>query len=153
MGRIILPDYREVLRNELEKRKCLTPKYSMRDFAKDLGLFPSHLCYLLKNRKGLSKKSASRISGVLEYKNLLRRQFIFMVSAKSGRSKFERRLAKVALERPPFSSLGLNAIRNILLENKKWKAQIEIVFAVRDRHFQRDKMDRFESRVRGCGII
>jgi hypothetical protein len=94
-----LIDYRDLIRREFQNRKDANPKYSLRQYARDLGLLPMHLSYVLKNQRGLSKENALRIAYVLGFKTYGAQRFHFLVSAKSGRSKMERYLARHGLQK------------------------------------------------------
>ena len=92
-------DYREIIKAEFLRRRAKDPFYSLRSFAKDLGLFPSHLSDVLKSKRGLSKNNAFDIASALGLKTFAAQKFRFMVSAQSGRSKIERTLAKQGLKK------------------------------------------------------
>ncbi|MGZ3710379.1 MAG: hypothetical protein ACXVBE_01430 [Bdellovibrionota bacterium] len=53
MNPTITQDYREKIRQAMESRAARNPRYSMRSFAKDLGISPSRLSEVLKGRYGL----------------------------------------------------------------------------------------------------
>lgn len=53
-------DYRELIAAEFERRQSKNPKYSLRGFAKELGLTPMHLLYVMRGERGISKKLAPR---------------------------------------------------------------------------------------------
>ena len=57
--------YVELLQSELKSRKQKNERYSMRGFAKFLGIHPSALCRTLAGRQGLSMASCLRILGRL----------------------------------------------------------------------------------------
>ena len=57
--------YVELLQTELDTRKQKNERYSMRGFAKFLGIHPSALCRTLAGRQGLSMSSCLRILGRL----------------------------------------------------------------------------------------
>ncbi len=54
-------DYRDILKNELERRMNANPRYSLRAFARDLLTPASRLSEVLNGRRGLSEASADRI--------------------------------------------------------------------------------------------
>jgi plasmid maintenance system antidote protein VapI len=92
-------DYRDLIKAEFLKRRNADSFYSLRNFAKDLELKPSHLSYILRKEKGLSKDNAVRIARVLGLKTFEVQRFCFLVSAQSGRGYIERNLAKQGLNR------------------------------------------------------
>ena len=94
-------DYRDVLKTELAKRKALSPKYSLRDFAKDIGISPSLLSYVLSGKKGLSRKSAQKVATALTLTNIIGRYFCLLVASINGRSRRVRNAAKQGLKSSP----------------------------------------------------
>lgn len=92
-------DYRDIVKAEFFRRRSIDPFYSLRSFAKDLNLEPMHLSYLLKHKRGLSKDNAMYVALELGLTGFAARRFCFMVSAQSGRSRAERNLAKMGLEK------------------------------------------------------
>lgn len=54
-------DYREVLRLEFEHRKERNPSYSLRSYARDLGLSPSRLSEILRGKGDLSAQSLMEV--------------------------------------------------------------------------------------------
>lgn len=99
---ILLKDYRELLRRELHMRQELNAKFSLRDFAKQLGLSASHLCEVLKGKKGISRLKARKITVVLGFGTYSRQCFEHLVSSQSGRSKSEKNLSSIVLKTRPF---------------------------------------------------
>lgn len=93
-----LEDYRDILRKELRNRKRINPKYSLRDFAKHLGLTPSHLCEVMKNKKRLSEKTAGLITRNCNMPHLAARRFRYLTVAVSGRSLYKRNMARQGLK-------------------------------------------------------
>jgi uncharacterized protein (TIGR02147 family) len=60
-------DYREYLKSELNNRVERNSSYSLRSFADQIGVSPSHLSRVLNGEKKLSLTSASRISQRLKH--------------------------------------------------------------------------------------
>lgn len=81
-----LGDYREYIRTELERRKKLSPHYSMRDMAKQMGLSPSQLSRVLKGERGLSIKSAAKIANAMGIEGALKLRFQTQVKAQGAKS-------------------------------------------------------------------
>jgi len=92
-------DYRELIRDEFNRRRAREPFYSLRGYAKDLGLKHSHLSLLFRGRRGLSKHSALGVAYALGLRTFAAKRFCFLVSAQSGRSREERNLAKMGLRK------------------------------------------------------
>ena len=92
-------DYRDLIRAEFLKRRTKEPFYSLRQFAKELELSPMHLSYLLRGKRGLSKKNARRVAYRIGLITFAAQRFMFLASAQSGRSKGERHSARSGLQR------------------------------------------------------
>ena len=60
-----MEDFRAFLKDELERRASKNPSYSLRAFARDLGLTNSHLSMTLSGRKRISVDTAEQIAGRL----------------------------------------------------------------------------------------
>lgn len=90
--------YIEILKEEFAQRRSKNSFYSLRSFAKDLGLNPMHLSNIFNNKRGLSKQKAEFVARELRHLNFTeRRKFILLVSAASGKSRLERNFAKMGL--------------------------------------------------------
>lgn len=85
-----------VMRNELEKRSTLNPRYSLRAFARDLDLSPSHLSGILNGKYGLSRQGAIYIARKIGLSRTETEFFVQSVESVHGRSQLTR---KAALEK------------------------------------------------------
>lgn len=54
--------FHELLRDELEIRARKNPQYSLRAFARDLGIAPSRLSEIIRGRRGLSVRTIAKVS-------------------------------------------------------------------------------------------
>ncbi|MGE0617107.1 MAG: hypothetical protein AB7P04_15865 [Bacteriovoracia bacterium] len=54
-------DYRELLKAALAQRIQKNPAYSLRAFARDLGISPGHLCEVLSGKHRLSRRMESLV--------------------------------------------------------------------------------------------
>jgi uncharacterized protein (TIGR02147 family) len=86
-------DYRDILKNELERRANANPRYSLRAFARDLATPPSRLSEILNGRRGLSEDGAARIARKLKLAGLVKDSFLTSVAALHGRSAARREVA------------------------------------------------------------
>lgn len=86
------------LLNEFNFRRMKDVHYSLRKYAADLELNPTHLSNILRNKRGLSRKKAELISRKFNLSYIERRRFHLLVSATSARSKLARNLAKQGLK-------------------------------------------------------
>ncbi len=58
-------DYRTIIKNEFDYRKSNNNSYSLRSFARDLGMSPSRLSEVLARKGGLSLKKGTEIAKLL----------------------------------------------------------------------------------------
>jgi uncharacterized protein (TIGR02147 family) len=86
--------FRETLSGYYEQKKLGNPAYSMNAFARDLGLYPSHLHDILRGRKGLSAATAKRIGFKLLADPEERRMFVDQVIASCSRGGQEKDRAR-----------------------------------------------------------
>lgn len=93
------PTFRKALEDLFEQKKALDPTYSLRRFAFDIGLTPSHLSDVLSKRRGLSSAKAVEIAERLSLKDFDRQDFIDLVEKEGARSAHDRELAAVRLNR------------------------------------------------------
>lgn len=84
----------DLLVEEFNKRSKKNNHYSLRAFARDLELAPSHLSNLLKGKSGLSIESASRIASKLSWPSRKTKFFIETVESQFSRSNVLREAAK-----------------------------------------------------------
>ena len=79
--------YREVLSNELENRQRVNSNYSLRAFAKSLGINPTTLSMVLQGKRSLSAESAHKICDALGMDPLDAKIFQAMVWSLDGKSQ------------------------------------------------------------------
>lgn len=92
-------EYIKILNIEFAHRKKVDIFYSLRKFAFDLEIDFSHLGYVLRNERGLSRRKAEMVALKLTHLNYQqRKEFLLLVSACSARSRFERNLARMGLK-------------------------------------------------------
>jgi uncharacterized protein (TIGR02147 family) len=85
--------YRDILKREFEVRSSKNAKYSLRAFAKFLGISQSRLSEVLSGKQGLSRQWAEKISEKLNYNSEEKKIFADMVDAEHARSSLKRKLA------------------------------------------------------------
>lgn len=78
----------------LSRRQQRNPRYSLRAFARDLGVRSSRLSEILNGRCGISKKRADKIAEHLELSGRERELFVHLVESVHGRSATKRKLAR-----------------------------------------------------------
>ncbi len=116
---------RQFLVNELERRCRENPRYSLRAFAKALGVSPSALSLILAGRRGLSRELASEVSKKLGLDPLKEKSFI---------QNSLRRGKPISIDLANFNQLALDKFATIadwyhfailsLIETKDFKPKI-----------------------------
>lgn len=90
---------RGILKNELELRMHRNSEYSLRAFARDIGLPPSQVSNILRRKKGLSAARAAAVGKKLGYEELKLKWFIALADMEFGRSHRIRENARNRLRR------------------------------------------------------
>ena len=103
-------DYKSILRRELEERISENSSYSLRAFARDLGLKAPNLSGILNGKKGLSETSALKICQRLGLNNEESSFFCHLVNAKHAKSRLKREIAisKIKMLVTPSKSKVIN---------------------------------------------
>ncbi|WP_413580904.1 TIGR02147 family protein [Bdellovibrio sp. HCB288] len=95
---IMKSTYRSILIEELRKRQRKNPSYSLRAFARDIGVSVSRLSEVLNSKAGLSDSRAALIAEKLQLKGKERAYFIDLVQAEHARSKIAKKSAAERLK-------------------------------------------------------
>ena len=90
--------YADYLRQRLQERISANSRYSLRAFARDLGLNASKLSEVLNRKQGLSVESARKICAKLALSTEDTEYFCRLVEASDARSKRQRLAAQTAIE-------------------------------------------------------
>lgn len=90
-------DYRGYLRSRFALRRTTNANYSLRQFAKDLGLSPSTLSEVLSGFHGLSRTKANQVAERLGLKETAKTYFCDLVDSLDARSLSARQMAKERL--------------------------------------------------------
>jgi uncharacterized protein (TIGR02147 family) len=108
-------DYRKILRNELEDRCQKNPRYSLRSFARDLGVSAPRLSRILNGRHGLSGEAAREIARRLNLSPSEQELFGTLVESEHARTSIVRNAARVRASElnTAFQALGLDSFRVI----------------------------------------
>lgn len=86
-------DYREILKEQYALRLQRNPRYSLRAFARDLGLPPTRLSDILRGKHGLSGKLGREICARLGFSSSETEMFVLLVESRHARSKLDRETA------------------------------------------------------------
>ncbi|MBI2606757.1 MAG: TIGR02147 family protein [Deltaproteobacteria bacterium] len=108
-------DYRQVLSRELEVRCQRNPRYSLRSFARDLGMAPAQLSDILRGRYGISRASAANIADRMSMGSTEKEIFCDLVESKHARSQLQRKLAlaRLAKQEKQYSTIALDSFQAI----------------------------------------
>jgi uncharacterized protein (TIGR02147 family) len=108
-------DYRALLRHELESRCERNPRYSLRSFARDLGVTSSRLSEVLRGRYGLSRDSATQMAKRLGWSNQEIDHFGDLVDLQHARSRQKKLAAQGRLSayNPQYRLLTADSFRVI----------------------------------------
>lgn len=93
------PDFRDYLTDALSIRQRKNPAYSMRAFARDLGMSAQKLNQVLKKKCGLSPQAASEIASKIGLTSSQRELFVALVESRHHRSRTVRELARNRVEK------------------------------------------------------
>ena len=114
MEHVLQSDYRNQLNAELARRKMANPQYSLRAFARGLGLSPAFISKLLRGEKDLSMETALSIAEKLGYNEMQTMQFCKLVQiAKAKTPELRGALSGGAPIEEDFSSVSLESFQVI----------------------------------------
>lgn len=85
--------YQDILQDEFQKLVAINPSYSMRAFANKLEIAPSRLSEILREKQGLSLKSAQKITKILKLDPHRRKYFELLVQSKHAKSQAQKERA------------------------------------------------------------
>ena len=92
-------DYRSYLRDEYAKRCARNTYYSLRAYARDLGISPSRLSDILKGRYGLTERTARTLSAQLKFNVEETHFFWALVESECAKSPVKRKAAHLRVHR------------------------------------------------------
>lgn len=90
-------DYRQILKGELEKRCAKNARYSLRAFARDLGMGSARLSEVLNGKGGMSREKAESIADTLAFGADEKEYFCNLVESAHARSPIKKELATARL--------------------------------------------------------
>lgn len=90
-------DYRKYLNDELEKRMAKNPSYSLRAFAKHLGITPQMLSFVMNKKKNISMEMAAQIAERLDLDPTQANYFLNMVELAKAKNPVSRKLIEARL--------------------------------------------------------
>lgn len=92
-----MTNYREILKTELERRSRANSRYSLRAFARDLGMPASRLSEVFSGIHGVSPERGEMLAKKLKLVGLVRDVFTTSIAAAHGRSAAQRGAAELRL--------------------------------------------------------
>lgn len=115
---MIYQDYHELLQIELEKRKLSNTSYSLRAYARDLGLSAPRLSQIMSKKSGLSVENAQEIAVKLKLDEDRKKWFCDSAGASSARnakekSEYSKRITQYKREAKKFSEINLEYFKVI----------------------------------------
>jgi len=93
------PNYRDILKRVFASRAARNGSYSLRAFARDIGLSPASLSLVLNQEQGLSRVSAQRIGERLGLSEGERELLCDLVESEHARGRKQRELAQIRLRK------------------------------------------------------
>lgn len=91
-------DFRTFLNDEFQRRLVRNPKYSLRAYARDIGVSFSRLSETLSSHVGISVESGQKISARLKMSDLEKEYFLNLILAKHGRTLDTRKKAALIVK-------------------------------------------------------
>jgi uncharacterized protein (TIGR02147 family) len=123
-------NYRSILILELERRKKVNPSYSLRAYARDLGIAAPQLSSVIKGTKGISPESAKNLAKKLDLSEEEAEVFQHSALALHSREKSKREKSQDVL--------------NKLIEGKKFQTLKEPSFSLINEWFYLSLLQMFE---------
>ena len=110
--------YHELINEEFEKRKALNASYSLRAFARDLGLSPATLSQVFNKKNGLSLEAAELISQKLRLSEPQKNWFLNSVGSlhcrnSKERLSFQEKIKQLKQETTAYSEIQLEYFKVI----------------------------------------
>lgn len=110
------PSYREILRSKLQEKTDKNRRYSLRAFAKDLGISPALLSQVLSGKRGMSETMARDVGRKLKLTEVQQDYFCDLVAADHAKSDAKKTQAQERLknyDRSKIKQLGLEYFARI----------------------------------------
>lgn len=139
-------DYRDYLRAEYSTRVRRNARYSLRAFARDLGMSPANLSGILKGTHGMSRERATMVGAKLGLAGEMLETFCDLVEASHGRSESKRGGAKGRLQQ-----LELNGYKSLDVQDLE-VMQNWYEFAILEILNSKTLTNDFDSLIKGLGI-
>lgn len=123
---------RDILKKVFADRVAKNPAYSLRSFARDLGLSPASMSLVLNGGRGISPQMALKISQKLPFSEEQKNHFVQLATAHHGRNREARKIAEEFLSsQEHLSAINKIKVSEVLLKN--WY-HLAILEAINDPH-------------------
>lgn len=99
MEKTSTPHYKQYLEREFQTRLRRNPGYSLRAFARDIGMQPSKLSEVLRGLRGLSAKSGKRIAKSMKLSDAESAVFLNLIELHQTRNRAAQRQAEENLKK------------------------------------------------------
>ncbi|MFS4459736.1 DUF4423 domain-containing protein [Bdellovibrio sp. HCB2-146] len=96
---VFYEDYRRYLNEVFELRIAKNPNYSLRAFARDLGIGASTLSEVLQGKYGLSTRKSRDVSSRLRLSDVHQQHFCDLITVQHSHNQSERERARIAIEK------------------------------------------------------
>ena len=110
------PSYREILRSKFQEKTDKNRRYSLRAFAKDLGVSPALLSQILSGKRGMSETMSREVARKLKLNAVQQDYFCDLVAADHAKSSKKKAHAEERLknyDRTKIKQLGLEYFERI----------------------------------------
>lgn len=97
LGPALMLNYRQIIQSEFSQRQRKNPQYSMRGFARDLGISQSFLSQVLNQKRKLSDERALLISQNLKFAKSYRNLFVHLVRLEQAQQEEARHLIELEI--------------------------------------------------------
>ena len=114
----MITDYRKTMRNVFLERRERNASYSLRAYARDLGVHASNLYLVLKKEKGINLSTARQIAGRLGLSENEQSLFCKLVEKEHARSPVARMKASEEIEKS--STLQSNLTLKMMEVMSSW---------------------------------
>ncbi len=124
-----MKDASHILVEALNERVLSKPSYSLRAFARDLGISPQQLSNVMNGKRGLGLDMAAKITQKLDLNQYQKTIFMESLKFKFSKSKTQKALAKIKLESTHLSAESKNLEIDLFKAISNWHhfALIELI--------------------------
>lgn len=115
-----MKEAKDILSEILSERTTANPRYSLRAFARDLGISPQQLSNVMNGRRGLGREMALKVTSRLGLSSSQKDLFLESLRAKFSKSKIQRKIAKTKMKSIEASSSTKNLEMDLFKIISNW---------------------------------